>query len=139
MQCLEFTLNGRRVAVAGGKRTRSIESRLHFFPAKGLGSFTVAGYVDPNPSLSEHVFWAHGELKLGDELQVRVLDSNTPDTGEVLDQWGEGFASEGLEQTCLFCSKPRSEATYFMVAKAGAICGECIAVASEAMKGSASP
>jgi hypothetical protein len=134
MQCLEFSFNGQRIAVAGGESTRSIEARVHFFPPHGRGSFTVSGYADPGPSLSEQVSWTDGELKLGDELHVRVVESNAADRGEVLAQWGESASHGSLEQTCLFCGKRKSEAQYFMVAKAGAICGECISGASEAMK-----
>jgi len=134
MQCVEFTLNGVRVAVAGGAGTRSIENRIYFFPPSGRGSFSVAGYADPNPSLSQRIFWAGGDLRLGDVLRVRVVESEEADSGEIQTQWGESFSPDGSNQTCLFCGKAKDEAAFFMVAKAGAICGECITSAAEDMK-----
>jgi len=135
MRCIEFTLNGVRRAIAGGEHVHSIDSRLYFFPPTGKGSFTVAGYVTSAASLRDRIYWTDGDLKVGDELHVRVIDSDAADPAASSPEFGESLTPRGSQQICLFCGKSNNEPIFFMTAKNGAaICGGCIAQAGETMK-----
>jgi len=68
----------------------------------------VAGYADPHSTLSQRIFWADGDLKLGDEVVVRVVESESADSGEVQNEWGEDVSLEFSLQTCLFCGKEKA-------------------------------
>lgn len=124
MLCLDITLNGEKLVTAGGVGTRSIDSSLHFFPDRGAGSFSVAGYATPRADLSQRVFWTHGSLALGDELQVKVIDGVPTSASAVPDSWGEAVPDN--EKSCLFCGTSKADGEVMFSAKAGTICEKCV-------------
>ena len=134
MQCLEFLLNGKRLVMAGGLHARSVDSRFYYFPRTGRGSFTVAGYADPLSTLSQRIFWADGELKPGDEVVIKVVESESADSGEVKNEWGADVSPEFSSQTCLFCGKEKTQVRHLIVANAGAICDGCVTSAAEGIE-----
>lgn len=124
MLCLEITLNGEKLVTAGGAGTRSVDSCLHFFPDRGAGSFSVAGYANPRSDLSQRIFWTHGSLALGDKLQVKVIDGVPTSPSTVPDSWGQAVPDS--EKSCLFCGKSKADGEIMISAKAGTICEECV-------------
>jgi hypothetical protein len=76
-------------------------------------------------------FWTHGDLKPGNELRVRVVKSDSADSGEAQNQCAENRAPDAPKQTCLSCDKARDDKTFLMVSRAGAICGKCVDRAKE--------
>jgi hypothetical protein len=131
MRCLEFLLNGKRLVMAGGPRTRSVDSLFYYFPRNGRGSFTVAGYADPLSTLSQRIFWADGDLKLGDEVVIKVVESENADSGQVKNEWGAEVSPEFSSQTCLFCGKEKTQVRHLIVGNAGAICDGCVTSAAD--------
>jgi hypothetical protein len=92
MVCLEIDLNGARVCRAGlGKRSLvHMNAAWHSLPRgwnpKGRrrstahGDFGVSGVLyDPRPPGHENVSWTNGEFAVGDELRVRLVESDSPD------------------------------------------------------------
>lgn len=134
MKCVELTFNGKQLSIAGGKQVRSIDHRLYFFPPTATGSFTVAGYADGEPDGLDRLFWTHGDLRVGDELLVRVVEADKPDAGSLTPDWHETPHPETEGRpTCTFCGKTNEQPQFFMTAKTGAICGECVERAAKFM------
>jgi hypothetical protein len=92
MVCLEVGLNGKKVCRAGlGKHGLvHMNAAWHSLPrawsSKGKrsrasqGDFEVSGVLyDPRPPGHENVSWTNGELALGDELSIRLIESTSPD------------------------------------------------------------
>jgi hypothetical protein len=92
MVCLEVGLNGEKVCRAGlGKHGLvHMNAAWHSLPRgwspKGKrgrpahGEFGVSGVLyDPRPPGYENVSWTNGELAVGDELRIRLVESRSPD------------------------------------------------------------
>lgn len=92
MICLEVELNGAKVCRAGlGKRGLvHMNAAWHSLPRgwspkkrrgrASYGDFGVSGVLyDPRPPGHENVSWTNGELAVGDELRLRLVDSESPD------------------------------------------------------------
>ncbi len=92
MICLEVDLNGAKVCRAGlGKRGLvHVNAAWHSLPRAwspksrrgraSYGDFGVSGVLyDPRPPGHENVSWTNGELAVGDELRLRLVESTSPD------------------------------------------------------------
>jgi len=84
MRCIEITKNGQRLAIAGSEFAPLLDAGCHFDTVLGVGKFHVAGLLKPEPDKSELAIWADGDLKVGDELILRVVESASPDSGRAI-------------------------------------------------------
>jgi hypothetical protein len=129
---VELTVNGKRSVVAGGLAIRSIDSRLFFFPPTGKGSIGIAGYSNSGSNPPERLYWTGADLQLGDEIRLRIVESDAADAGAKVDDLPEEAHTPeepldaDVEKSCLFCQKTNREPDFFMSSNAGSICGECI-------------
>jgi hypothetical protein len=81
MIAFEVYLNGEKICTAGSNEITSVTAAVNFFPKRynrdKLGpALTVSG-VASRPE--EFLDWAHRELRVGDRVEVQVVESYTPD------------------------------------------------------------
>ncbi len=130
MLCFEIYLNGKRVCRAGGKDMWHFHTAVSFLKEKNRPQFVVNGMNDPSgePSkLTEFVHWVEeSALKIGDDLQVRVVDSEEPEPYQVSHSYGTRTPAEGeAEYFCSFCGKNARDVGMVIDPKAN-ICHECL-------------
>jgi hypothetical protein len=126
MRCFEITKNGQCLAVAGSEAAPILDAGCHFDTVLGVGRFHVAGLLKPKQDTSELVIWADGDLKVGDELILRVVESEAPDRGRTDAVYGKGAAPDDAKLSCSFCGKSKAEAKHLVAGPAVCICDDCV-------------
>src|SRR5262245_2957364 len=126
MRCIEITKNGQRLAIAGSDVAPVLDAGCHFDTVLGTGNFHVAGLLKPKPDKSELSIWAEGELKVGDELVLRVVESTHPDSGRTDAVFGKGAAPDDAKLSCSFCLRPKAEAKHLVAGPGVCICDKCL-------------
>jgi hypothetical protein len=75
MIAYDVYLNGKRVCTAGGSDLMALTSAVTFFPNRldKLGPLLTVGgaLVDQK----EYLHWAHQELRVGDRVEIRIVDT----------------------------------------------------------------
>lgn len=130
MVCFEIYLNGERKCRAGGENVWYIHTLVSYFKEKDRSSLIVNGQNDPTgepTQLTESVQWSEEtKLKLGDEIQIRVVESTEPDPFQVERSFGNRVHFDGeVEHFCTFCGKNARDVGMLIHPHAN-ICNECL-------------
>ena len=71
----EVTLNGRRLCIAGAKQANVLTAILSFVEKRNELELEIGGLAD-----EAHLKWpSPGRLSLGDEITVRIVETDRPD------------------------------------------------------------
>jgi ClpX C4-type zinc finger protein len=136
MKCFEITLNGNTV-VAGGSDVGFIRGML-FLTGSGRGRVVFRAHVPKGPDRSEDGEWLSERFGEGDELRVRVVESDCPDPWHLQSLHGEGVDPESPLLACSFCRRKSEEVERLIAGGDANICGECVAECVRTLSGEAS-
>ena len=89
MIAYEIYLNGKKVCTAGGSELSVLTGAVNFFPNRSdqLGPLLTVSGVVSKPE--EFLHWAHRELRIGDSVEIRVIESSIVDEVIRRDRPGE--------------------------------------------------
>ena len=79
MIAYEVYLNGEKLCTAGGAELTALTGTLTFFPNRPdeLGPLLTVGGVVCNPE--EFLHWAHRGLRVGNRVEIRIVESSKAD------------------------------------------------------------
>lgn len=127
MIAFEVFVNGKKLCVAGVGDEGVLTSvltfvrRSHSQPAAeespGRIDLHVGGLVSYPDHSSQHVDWLNQDVAVGDEITIRVVET------EMIDEPARG---ELLPFECRFCGKKQSEVNKIIAGPQVYICGECV-------------
>lgn len=91
MIAYEVYLNGAKVCTAGGSELTALTGAVNFFPNRPdkLGPLLTVSGVVSQPE--EFLHWAHCDLRVGDRVEIRVVDATRVD--KVISRDRPGHAS----------------------------------------------
>jgi len=80
MICLEVLINGQKVCVAGTDHENRISSDIYITPDSDIPRIFVAGdSYNEDRSWKQRFIFGQQDLKIGDEITIRVTDNIQPD------------------------------------------------------------
>jgi hypothetical protein len=81
MIAFDVYLNGKKVCTAGGDDLTELSAAVYFFPRRhrrdNLGPTLAVAGVAPRPE--EFFEWAYSRLRVGDKVQVKVVEAPRAD------------------------------------------------------------
>jgi hypothetical protein len=77
MLAFEVSVNGQQLCVAAAKPVLS--AILSWTPAEGMKADLNVGGISERGGVSEYVDWVNLDCPLGDEIVIRVIDTDSPD------------------------------------------------------------
>src|SRR5262245_25299911 len=133
MIAFEIFVNGKKVCAAGVGDDGVLLSALTLAPRRRnaqpaetgaarrfqeLG-LRVGGAVGPPHDASRHVEWLNQHICVGDEITIRVIETEVVDKPSVI--------LEPLRVECSFCGKKQDEVDKIVGGAQGHICDQCLA------------
>jgi len=133
MIAFEIFVNGKKVCAAGVGDDGVLLSALTLAPRRRnaphaetcaaerfqeLG-LRVGGAVGPPHDASRHVEWLNQHICVGDEITIRVIETEVVDKPSVI--------LEPLRVECSFCGKKQDEVDKIIGGAQGHICDQCVA------------
>src|SRR6185369_12739065 len=115
MICLEISINGEKVCLAGvgatgvvsahvtwtKRRTEHNSSEESQDKTTGENLFCmVGGLAHKDDDHSSHLHWLYQKIRVGDEVTIRVINAETPD---------QPFEEKEVFDGCAFCGKSPSK------------------------------
>ncbi|WP_350082629.1 ClpX C4-type zinc finger protein [Aquabacterium humicola] len=98
-----------------------------------MGGVVFTANVEPGPARSETQQWLSSALDIGDEVRVRVVESQEADPP--LDRAIHGTAVDpGSPQLCCsVCKRHKNSVAQLLAVGAFSICGECVELCYESL------
>ncbi len=132
MLCLEILVNGERKYVAGHEQMEKMRASLYLTEADGPRIFVVNADFKQTETLSEDAFWPVLEPKVGDEIQIRILQNGTPNKPDRVVSRGKKENEHGEQILyCSFCGKSHHEVKKLITSKEVNVCDECFQLLGE--------
>lgn len=132
MLCLEILVNGERKYVAGHEQMEKMRASLYLTEAGGPRLFVVDADFKKTETLAENVFWPVLEPKIGDEVQIRIVQSNAPNKPDRVVSRGKKENENGEQILyCSICGKNHKEAKKLVTSKEVNVCDECFQLLGE--------
>lgn len=78
MLCIGVSLNGVPQIVAGAPSAESIEASVGLYPGFQEAFLRITGTILPNDQPPADADWLSSSLKIGDVVEVRLIDSPDP-------------------------------------------------------------
>ena len=132
MKCFEVVVNGGEPATVGASEGGLISGSFVLSPSGGAGLvFSVE--VETGPAQSERREWASGPLDLGDEVTVRVIESEHPSEPLKRSVHGTAVDPEAPNLACSVCRRSREMVSQLLAVGPFSICGECVELCYESL------
>lgn len=131
MICFEVQVNGVKICTAGTGEFGVLTSGLAWVNNRqepsvedsvNRVSLNVGGLTIPENDSGEFVTWVRQDLKVGDEVRMRVVEAIVAD---------EPVERQDREPHCSFCGKVASKVSKIIEAQHVKICNECVAVCNQ--------
>ncbi len=131
MLCLEVSVNGEKKTLAGTADAETVNAAIRIFPGLGQADVHVTGDIVPEDQPGAEATWLLTALKRGDEVTVRLVESDNP-SPPLLGRTDPGAgATDSIPRTCAFCSKPHTEVDAMIASTNAHICHGCVRVLYE--------
>jgi len=135
MICFEVWINGERACVAGAEKMRSIHASL-IYVNKIHGAngavFMVGVDTESSESLKESASWLGRELNINDEINIKIVESGTPDKPETVKSFGTKIGPNGdAVRYCSFCGKSEADAGRLVAGFNANVCSDCTNLAAD--------
>src|SRR5262245_37407472 len=75
--CFEVRINGGPLTITGQADISVLSACLTFVSARSELEFRAGGLVSNAPHDNEHIDWLRQDLKIGDEVSIRIVDSDS--------------------------------------------------------------
>lgn len=128
MLCFEIYKNGKLITRAGDKNIYNLQTQLHYVKEASWLKLHTSGMVAESEELDNMAKWHETEsIEPGDEITLKVVDSDEPDTYEAVKHYGTLKTKNENKYFCSFCGKEASAelGMYIGFSKAN-ICYECL-------------
>ena len=132
MKCFEVTLNDGPPTIVGAAEAELIRGSL-FLATKGRGGVVFSAFIQTEPTKSENLKWLSAQLQVGDELHLRVVESESPTPPDTRLLHGEGIEPDAPQLACSFCQRAQGEVKRLLATGNVSICGECVALCVESL------
>jgi len=127
MICLEIEVNGTARVVAGSATAESVTASVGVFPGIEESWLRVTGDVFPDNEPVADAQWLGQQLKVGDTVIVRVVDSGSPTPPATLTRTDPSVTTtDSVPLVCAFCGKSHEETQKLLVSAKAVICDECV-------------
>lgn len=131
MICLEVTVNGSRLALAGAADAESVSVTLTLYPNLEEGWLDVTGVVAPGEQPLADARWLSSAVTAGDALQVRLIESAQPSAATLVRTDPDASATDEIPLVCAFCEKTPVESAGMVASRTAMICHDCIRYLNE--------
>jgi len=126
MLCVSVTLNGVPQTIAGAPSAESIEASVGVYPGLGEAWLRVHGETDQGDQPSAQARWARALLKVGDVVEVRLVDSSQPSAPQLSRVDPSVIASDDIPFICGFCGKAPVDVEGMTAGTHAMICHGCV-------------
>ena len=128
MIIFEITKNGRTISQAGGRYIEMINASVSYLKEKNRIRLVSAGLNQLGIKHHEFVHWFEEvPLEPGDEIRIRVMDGDNPDTPVVDKYYGDVLVEKGItEYYCSFCGAKASADVKVLLSQNANICHDCL-------------
>lgn len=138
MICFEIWINGIRKNLIGSDDAEEFGACLNANPLIDPPhiSLDLSGYIANEKEYPHELRWGTLNIKSGDEVAIKIIESNTPDEPQLI-RYNEGII-ESEEQTqamlCSNCGKSHFETDKWVRSSRITLCYECVKLMSEIME-----
>jgi hypothetical protein len=124
--CLEVIINGEARTVAGAASAQTISAELCTYPELNQSWLRVSGEVVSEDQPDADANWLTAQLSVGDHVQVRVIETDSPSDPELSRTVPTAAASDKIPFVCAFCGKDAHETQGMVASHKAMICRDCI-------------
>ena len=122
------------ISRAGDKNLYNLHTQLHYVKEVNWLKLKTSGLVVESEELDNFAEWHETEtLNIGDEITIKIVESDQPDTYEVIKHFGTLKIDNDTKHFCSFCGREASKelGMYIGFSKAN-ICYDCLAKVNSA-------
>ena len=131
MLCISVTLNGSPHSVAGAPFAELVEATVRLYPDLGDSWLNIRASVTPENQPPADAHWLGSALKVGDLLELRVIDSAEPTVPKIGRIDPTVRATDEIPFVCGFCDKPAIEVDGMIEGNRAMICHDCVRMLHE--------
>jgi ClpX C4-type zinc finger len=129
MLCFEVQLNGKKKLLAGYENVSELGLSIETLEEEGFLEVNAGIWNETSPA--EYLFWDSFDLKIGDEVTIKLLDSNNPDPPTRISQDPEVPENAKTPRTqrqmlCSSCKKSFRDVDNIIKMPGVILCNECI-------------
>lgn len=126
MLCLEVSVNGEKKVLAGVIDAEALSAAIRILPGLGVAVVHVTGDVVPDDQPPAEATWFHADLARGDEVTVRLVESENPSPARLGRTDPGSGATDAVPMICAFCGKPGTEVDAMIASTRALICHGCV-------------
>jgi hypothetical protein len=123
---LEVIVNGQQRTVAGNSEAELLNATVSLYPNVKDGWLDVSGSVLSEGQPPAEASWLTAALSVGDSVEVRLIDSDSPATPKLSRVDPTARATDGIAAVCAFCEKTPLEAEGMIASRKAMICRGCV-------------
>ncbi len=126
MLCFEVWLNGKKKLLAGYKDVSELGLSIETLEKEAFLEVTAGIWKTNSPP--DYLFWDGVDFKIGDEIIIKLLDSNKPDPPTRISQDPEDAEEpkSRREMLCSSCKKSFRDAKKMIKMPGVILCNKCI-------------
>jgi len=128
MIIFKISKNGKAISQLGGEFIEMIHASVGYLKEKNRIYLTSSGLNEPDKKHHEHVRWFDQvSLEPGDEILIKVMDGDNPDTLIINKSFGDVVSDGGTtEYYCSFCGVKASADAHVLLSQNANICHSCL-------------
>jgi hypothetical protein len=131
MLCYEVWVNGERRYLAGHNQMNSLQASLYATKLGGPYYLAVRAEVQSSESLKEDARWPFSPVKVGDEVRIKLLESESADQPEKMVSFGTKFHEGEKILYCSFCGQNQEQAKRLVAGFGANVCSDCFKLLEE--------
>ncbi len=132
MKCFEVSLNGGEPIVVGVDNAELLRGSF-VLASFGSGGVVFSANVNAGPARSETRQWLSSSLAVGDEVRVRVIESDQATQPMASTLHGTAVDPESPDLGCSACRRSKSTVNQLLAVGAFSICDECVELCYESL------
>jgi hypothetical protein len=132
MKCFEVTVNDGSPAIVGAPAAGLLRGSF-FLVTSGKGGVVFSARPDSEPARSETLEWVSCPLVTGDEVRVKIVESEHPTEPITRSVHGTAVHPESPRLSCSVCKRPEAKVNQLVAAGAFSICDECVELCYESL------
>ena len=127
MFCYEISINGEKKNCIGHEDMESIHASVYYNILGSQPHMTNSIDVRISEDCVQSLRWKYDQLKVGDEVSIRLIDCDNPDAPDETVSFGTLLHDTGKKEIfCSFCGRSEDESEVIFSDKGANICGVCV-------------